>query len=83
MAVDAVAVLAQHRSAARRSIGAPSSSLLVAALVNSTPVRPWSAAIRSATRSAIGERQMLPQQTKTTLTGSGPRSRLALVACPG
>src|SRR5688572_32896276 len=39
---------------------------MVPALENSTPVMPAAAAACSATRSAMGERQMFPRQTKTT-----------------
>ena len=77
-----VAVPAAARRQRGRRSGAPISSRLVAALLNTRSSRPRSAASFSATRSAIGERQMLPQQTKTrdapADTGDQALSRRAL-----
>src|SRR4029450_8953670 len=57
---------------------------MVPALRNSTPVMPASAAARSATRSAMGERQILPKQTKTTRMGRlGDRSATSSIIWVG
>ena len=58
-------------AAARWSIGLPDSSDEIPTLSVSTSI-PSSAAIVRATRSAIGERQMLPQHTNTTFAMGKP-----------